>query len=187
MNDETVEVDKIQIDKEEALEMIKSAANNIVKNHIIASMTLGLIPIPILDLSALTATQMNLLRSLSEYYEVPFSEIDGKPLITSLVSGSLPVLGVLGLSSVVKLIPGIGTLVGSATLSITAGAVTYAVGQVFIMHFEKGGTLDDFSAKQAQAYFKREFEVGKAFVSDLRHELKAMKEEKVHAEKANDT
>jgi uncharacterized protein (DUF697 family) len=100
------------------------SANNIVKNHIIASITLGLVPVPLFDLAALTAVQMNLLRSLSEHYGVPFDDHSSKSLLTALLGGSLPVLGVLGLSSVAKLIPGIGSLFGSASLGVLAGAVT---------------------------------------------------------------
>jgi len=181
MNTETIDAPEKPIDSQDETQNFHQAstpeANNIVKNHIIASITLGLIPIPLFDLSALTATQMNMLRSLSEHYEQPFDDIGSKSLITSLIAGSLPVIGILGLSSFAKLIPGIGTLIGSASLSITAGAVTYAVGQVFIMHFEEGGTLEDFDAKQAKAYFEREFKAGKSFVTGLRDELKAEKEE----------
>lgn len=148
------------------------AANNIVKNHMIASIALGLVPVPLFDLAALITTQMNLLRSLSEHYGVGFDDSSSRPLMISLIGGSLPVLGVLGLSSFAKLIPGVGTLIGSASLSISAGAVTYAVGQTFIMHFEAGGTLDDFEPKQAQAFFKREFDKGKAFVKEVWDELK---------------
>lgn len=174
----------MHIDPDDVIELLHEtrdvSANSIVKNHIIASLTVGLVPIPLFDLAALSATQMNMLRSLSELYGVPFDDSNSKSLITSLLGGALPVLGVVGLSSFVKVIPGIGSLAGGASLSLTSGAITYAVGQVFIMHFEQGGTLDDFDAKQAQAYFKREMEAGKAFVQDIRNELKeakALKEE----------
>ena len=156
----------------------RAQSNNIVKNHIIASLTLGLVPIPLFDLAALTATQMSMLRSLSEQYEIPFEDSEHKSLLASLIAGSLPVLGVVGLSSLTKLIPGVGSLIGSASLSITAGAVTYAVGQVFISHFESGGTFEDFEPKHASGYFKREFQAGKVFVSQMKDELKAAKEEK---------
>ncbi len=146
-------------------------ANNIVKNHIIASIALGLVPVPLFDLAALVTTQMNLIGSLREHYGLPADDTDTKMLVTSLISGSLPVLGVVGLSSFAKLIPGIGSLVGSASLSISAGAVTYAVGQTFIMHFEAGGSLDDFEPKQAQDFFKREFDKGKQFVKNIRDEF----------------
>lgn len=157
-------------------------ANNIVKNHIIASITLGLVPVPLFDLAALTAVQMNLLRSLSTHYGVPFDDHDSKSLLTALLGGSLPVLGVLGLSSVAKLIPGIGSLFGSASLGVLAGAVTYAVGQVFMMHFEANGTLENFEPKQAKAFFEREFSAGKAFVQTIKEELKAAKAPKVDNE-----
>lgn len=159
-------------------ETMDIAANNIVKNHIIASITLGLIPVPLFDIAALTAVQMNMLRSLSEHYGVPFNDGDTKSLITALVGGSLPVLSVVGLSSFAKLIPGVGTLLGSASLGMAAGAVTYAVGQVFIMHFEAGGTLEDFDPKQSKVFFEREFAAGKAFVQTIREELKAAKADK---------
>ncbi|NOY72810.1 MAG: hypothetical protein GXP14_10610, partial [Gammaproteobacteria bacterium] len=35
-----------------------SEANNIVKNHVIAGLTLGLIPLPLLDIAALSSTQL---------------------------------------------------------------------------------------------------------------------------------
>ncbi|MGB0847933.1 MAG: YcjF family protein [Thiolinea sp.] len=152
------------------------AANGIVKNHIIASIALGLVPVPLFDLAALTATQMSMLRNLSEHYDVSFEESGSKALLTSLVGGSLPVLGAVGFSSFIKLIPGIGTLGGSASLSIVAGAVTYAIGQTFIMHFEQGGTFEDFDPKLAREFFQREVNNGKEFVQNMRDELDAMKE-----------
>ena len=180
MKNDTIDMQNESVGRETKSESISQTgsieANNIVKNHIIASIGLGLIPAPLLDLSALTITQMNMLRSLSEYYGQPFDDTDTKSLITSLIGGSLPVIGVLGLSSFAKLLPGVGTLAGSASLSLTAGAVTYAVGQVFIMHFEQGGSLEDFDVKQAKAYFEQEFKAGKSFVKEIRDELKAKKE-----------
>jgi len=165
--------DQQQYETNDEMIMQNVAANNIIKNHIIASITLGLIPIPLIDLSALSATQMNMLRSLSNHYDIPFNESETKALITSLVSGSLPVLSVVGLSSFAKLIPGVGTLAGSASLSVIAGAVTYAVGQVFTAHFEAGGTLEDFNPKQTQTFFKQKFKEGKSFVLSIRDEIKS--------------
>ena len=156
-----------------ALSETSSDVSNIIKNHVIASLALGLIPIPVFDIAALTASQMSLLRALSEHYEVPFENGNQKALLMSLVGGSLPVLSVVGLSSLTKLIPGIGTLAGSASLAISAGSMTYAVGQVFAMHFEAGGTFEDFEPSTAKEYFKREFESGKAMVKTLQAEMKA--------------
>lgn len=157
-------------------ELSDANADNIVKNHIIASMTLSLVPIPMFDLAALITTQMNMLRALGEYYDVPPDDTSNKSLITSLIGGSLPVLGVMGLSSFAKMIPGIGSLIGSASLSISSGAVTYAVGQTFITHFEAGGSFEDFSPEQAQVFFKQQLEKGKQVVQNFRDEMKMPEE-----------
>ena len=49
-----------------------------------------------------------------------------------------------------------------------AGASTYAVGQVFIQHFESGGTFLDFDPDKVKAYFAEQVEKGKLVVADLR-------------------
>lgn len=150
-------------------------ANSIVKNHIITSIGLGLVPVPLVDVSALTAVQISLLRSLSSHYGVRVGERDLKPVLYSLVAGAMPVMTIAGLSSVAKLLPGIGTLAGSASLSVLAGAITYAIGQTFILHFEAGGTLETFDPKPVRAFFRRELETGKRFVQDIRGELNGSK------------
>jgi len=158
--------------------------SNIIKNHVIASLALGLIPIPVFDVAALTASQMSLLRSLSEHYEVEdFDNGNQKALLLSLAGGSLPVLGIVGLSSITKMIPGIGSLAGSAGLAISAGSLTYAVGRVFSMHFAEGGTFEDFEPSLARDYFKRELESGKQFVKSIQEEIKLETESKAEVDK----
>ena len=151
-------------------------AENTIKNHVIASMGLSLIPVPLVDVSALTATQLSLLQKLCLYYDIPFEEGDLKPLLTALISGATPVLGIVGISSLVKVIPGIGTLAGTASLSVLSGAITYAVGQTFVLHFAAGGTLKDLDIQQAKVFFKQELQNGKQFVQTLKDEIKAAKE-----------
>jgi uncharacterized protein (DUF697 family) len=141
---------------------------NILKSHIIAAISVSLIPVPFFDFAALTATQINMLKNLCEHYSVAFDETNSKALLVNLIGGSLPVLSVAGLSSLSKVIPGIGSFVGSASLSIIAGATTYAVGQIFNMHFLEGGTLEDFNPKQAQELFKQELKKGKKIIAKMK-------------------
>jgi len=140
------------------------SAQNTVKTHMISGMALGLLPAPLFDIMALSGVQLNLLRSLCSHYGVDFDEQLGKGIVSALVGGSLPVLTVLGLSSFAKLIPGIGTVGGGLSMTVLAGATIYATGQVFIRHFEVGGTLQNFDSKHWQAFFKQQLEEGKAFV-----------------------
>jgi len=113
----------------------QAEAQNIVKNNVMASMASGLIPVPLFDVISLTNIQFNMIQKLAEHYEIPADNIS-RSLITSLISGTLPVASVLGLGSLIKSVPGIGSLAGSGSVAIISGAIGYAVGQVFIRHFE---------------------------------------------------
>lgn len=159
-NQDEVEALKAAIEEKQKM-LCDMAAHTKVKNHIIASMALSLIPMPLLDVAALTAAQLNLLRTLCKHYGVDFDEQTGKGILNSLISGALPVASIVGLSSVIKVIPGIGTIGGGIGMATTTGVVTYATGEVFIQHFSNGGTLQDFNIAQWQEFFQEKLEEGK--------------------------
>jgi len=140
---------------------LQATANNTIKNHVMVAMTLGLVPLPVFDVALLIGNQVKMVHGLSELYETPFEENRVKSIVISLIGGSTPVLGVIGLSTGAKLIPGIGSLVGSGGVAITGGALTYAVGRVFVHHFESGGTLLSFDAKKMRKLFKKELDAGR--------------------------
>ncbi|MCG8326423.1 MAG: DUF697 domain-containing protein [Chitinophagales bacterium] len=117
-------------------------ADTIIRNHVIWSMGAGLIPVLVADIFAVSALQLDMIRQMSRTYDINFSETQGKAIVTSLTSSTLARVGA---GSLVKLIPGVGSLIGGATVSIFAGASTYALGQVFKRHFESGGTILDFA------------------------------------------
>lgn len=139
-------------------------AQNMVKSHMVAGMALSWMPSPLLDIAALSGVQLNLLRQLCQHYALEFDEQLGKGLSSALVSGALPVVAVLGLSSLTKLLPGIGTIGGSVSMTILTGATLYATGQVFIHHFEAGGTLQNFNSQQWQVFFRQQLAKGKTLV-----------------------
>ncbi|MBK8452758.1 MAG: DUF697 domain-containing protein [Thiofilum sp.] len=149
------------------------AAQDIVKNYIIGNMSLGLLPLPYFDLAAMAATQLSLIKSLSEHYNISYDEQMGKLFLTSLISGSAPVLTVIGLSSFIKIIPGIGSITGGVSLTLLAGAVAYATGQVFIRHFESGGDFANLESSQWNSFFKEQITIGKQYIKT---KLKSMKD-----------
>ena len=168
--DDGSEADELPSEEFGAAEEAGSTTDKIIKSHVIASMALGLVPVPVFDIAALTTTQMSLLKQLCEHYEVSFTNFDLKSLLTSLLGGSLPIISVVGLSSLVKIVPGFGSIAGMASLSITAGSVTYAVGKVFSKHFENGGTIENLDMKQARSLLKSEFEYGKSMVGSIKED-----------------
>ncbi|MBF0210010.1 MAG: DUF697 domain-containing protein [Desulfamplus sp.] len=138
-------------------------ANHIVKNRMIASVGAGLIPFPIVDIVALTGIQMDTVRALAKLYDIKFSKDIGKTAITTLTGGFVPVATGPWISSLAKTIPVVGPIMGAVSMPVIAGAATYAVGQVFIQHFESGGTFLTFEPDKVKGYFQEQFEKGKEF------------------------
>lgn len=136
----------------------QEAAEKSIRSHMIWSMGAGLIPFPLADLFAVGAVQLDLIRQLCKIYEVDFKEEEGKAIITSLGSS---MLAKIGARTAIKLIPGIGTLIGGVTMSVLSGASTYAVGHAFCTHFEKGGTILDIDLNRLKKVYQEKFEKGK--------------------------
>ena len=137
-------------------------ARSLTKNYILVSAGIGLVPLPLADLAGVMALQVKLVHGLAKVYEVPFKENITKSLLASLLSGASSVIGVMGLASLAKTIPVLGTLAGGGGVAVTAASVTFATGEVFTRHFESGGTLLDFDPHKMKALFKRELKNGKA-------------------------
>ncbi len=140
-------------------------ADTIIRNHVIWSMGAGLIPVLIADIFAVSALQLDMIRQLCKVYDVDFKETQGKAIVTSLTSSTLARLGA---RSVIKLIPGVGSLIGGAAVSVFAGSSTYALGEVFKLHFETGGTILDFDPERLKKKYKEMFEKGKSVATDLK-------------------
>jgi uncharacterized protein (DUF697 family) len=146
-------------------------AETIVRNHVLFSMGAGAIPVPVADVLAVSASQLDMIRQLCKVYDVDFSETQGKAIVSALTASTL---GRIGAASIGKLIPGIGTILGGIANAVLAGASTYALGQVFKSHFDTGGTILDFDADRLKKMYKEQFEKGKKVAEELRkqHEAK---------------
>ena len=144
-------------------------ADTIIRNHIAWSMGASfLVPIPVADIFAVGALQLDMIRQLCRAFGVPFSETQGKAIVSALTSSTLARAGA---RSLIKLVPGLGTLIGGLTVSIFNGASTYALGEVFKRHFETGGTILDFDVEGLKNMYKEKFEKGKEVAKDMKHEI----------------
>jgi uncharacterized protein (DUF697 family) len=132
-------------------------AAKIIRNHMFGSVAAGLLPIPIVDISILAGIQLRMVQKLAKHYEVEFAEQRVKSLIGSLVS----VGAAMTAGSVLKtLLPGAArVLFGLGSLTVPP-ATTYAVGRVFIKHFESGGTIWTFDASRAKETYEEELKTG---------------------------
>lgn len=160
-------------------------ADDIIKRHVYWSVGAGLTPIPLLDIAAVTAIQLDMLKSICELYEIDYSKEQGKSWISSLVGSTLSsVLARLG-ASAIKTIPAVGTAIGMASMSILSGSTTYAIGNVFVNHFEGGGTLGNFNAEKVKNYYKQKVEDGKKLASELKDKYIKFAKSKKGKEKEN--
>jgi uncharacterized protein (DUF697 family) len=132
-------------------------AEKTVKKYVYWSIGAGLIPVPLVDLAALTGIQLKMIADLAKEYGIKFSKDSGKALLSSLLGGSVTAKGGPIAASAVKGVPLVGQAAGALTMPAVAGASTYAVGKVFIAHFESGGTLLDFDPDKMRAYYAQQF------------------------------
>ncbi|MBR9919196.1 MAG: DUF697 domain-containing protein [Bacteroidetes bacterium] len=144
-------------------------ADTIVRNHVIWSMGAGMIPVLIADIFAVSALQLDMIKQLCRVYDVNFSETQGKAIVTSLTSSTIARVTA---GSLIKIIPGVGSLLGGVTVSIFAGASTYALGEVFKKHFESGGTILDFDPARLRKMYKEKFEKGKKMAKEWQKQAK---------------
>lgn len=151
----------------------KDAAQKIVRHRSLLAAGAGLIPMPILDAISIISLQLWMIRDIAKVYGLPFEKHLAKSFIASLA-------GNLGTQSLLKFIPGLGNALAGLAVSFSAAAATYALGKVFMEHFNQGGTLLDFDPVQSRKYFKKVYEEKALAIYALESEeirrLKACKE-----------
>ena len=148
-------------------------ANSIIQNHMIWSMGAGFIPVPIADLFAVSAIQLDMIRQMCKVYDIDFKETEGKAIITALTGSSLARLG----ARAIKFIPGVGSILGGVTMAVLSGGSTYALGEVFKKHFETGGTFLDFDPGRLKKYYDEKFEKGKDVAAKIQKDKKKREKE----------
>lgn len=144
-----------------------AAAEKIVKKDMYWSMGVGAVPVPIVDLVGIGAFQVRMLKRLSDLYGVKFSEHLAKNAVAALIGTiGARALTAATVSSLIKTLPFAGALVGGVlAMPAIAGATTYAMGRLFIRHFEAGGTFEDLNLAKAKSFFTSQFREGQKKVA----------------------
>ena len=151
-----------------SLEIVPSAqvdetADRIVRRHVLWAMGAGLIPIPLADIAGVAAIQMDALKQLAAVYDIDYAEAKGKGFVTGLAGGAAARIG----ASAIKLIPGIGSIIGGLSMSALSGASTYAVCHVAINHFKLHGNFLNLDLADTKAGYEAALEKGKSIVQSL--------------------
>lgn len=145
-----------------SMEERSQRADDIVRRHVGMVMGAGSIPILGVDMLAVMAVQVAMVRQLCTVYSIPFEEQRAKSLVGALMAAGLARTGARRL---VKAVPVVGWLIGGVSSAVMAGAGTYALGKVFKKHLEAGGTLPELRVDAVQEELRNLVAKGKEVVS----------------------
>lgn len=143
-------------------------SKKIIKNHALWAMGGGALPMRFVDLAAVTAVQLDMLKKLCQLYDVDYSENQGKNIVTALTGGFIARSG----AGIVKSIPIVGFFFGGITMSLLSGAITFGVGHVFVNNFENGNTLFDINMTKSRKIFQTAFVKGKEYANEWKKRKK---------------
>jgi len=137
----------------------RAMAMKLVERFSLWSGAAGLIPVPFVDLAAVGGVQIQMLRRISQIYDVPFTKNRGKSIIAGLAGSMIPASSAMGTASLIKGLPLVGTFVSAIAMPALSAGATYAIGMAFIQHFASGGTLLDFKPGSYHEFIKAQKEM----------------------------
>lgn len=134
------------------------AGMRIVRTHVGWAAAAGLVPVPLVDLAAITAVQISMVRSLGKLYGLSFRKEAAKSIIGAVVGSGGAVAVSAPVASAMKAVPGVGYFVSTFVEPAAAAASTFALGRVFVHHFDSGGSLLNLDPTVIRKHYYEEFE-----------------------------
>ncbi len=164
---ETVVLDAVPVDPERDLK-----AEILIRNHVLAACAGSILPLPGIDMAAVSGVQLNMIRKLAALFSKKFSEAPVRNTVAALVGGvGGQSVGIVAGVSVAKLVPVVGWAAGVVVMPTIVGASTYAIGRVFLRHFQEGGSIADISAEKMKGYYAEQREAGKKVVASVKDKI----------------
>jgi uncharacterized protein (DUF697 family) len=152
----------------ENIEAIRAAeVGKTIRESVYVSAGVGIVPIPLFNIAAVTASNLNLTRKLSNLYGVEFKEGIAKKIITSIVGAGAGTLATPLVESAVSWIPIIGLPLVIGTRPALNAMTTYALARMFVTHFEKGGSFVGANLEVMKEYFVDAFRNSREWLGDL--------------------
>lgn len=131
----------------------------IVGRHSKIAAAVGLLPGGLLNFAAILPVQVVMVWRIARAFDQKVGKEQIRGVLVSLLTSVIPGAIGHGTGAAIASIPAAiaGAVVYFVATPILAYALTRAVGNVFIMHFESGGTLLNFDSKAFTEYFINEF------------------------------
>ena len=120
-----------------SMKLKRDKASAIVGGVAITSFGTGFVPLPFADAALLVPTQITMIAAITAVYGLKISKSTMTAIVASLAGTSgATVLGKSIVSNLLKMIPGVGTVVGGMISGSTAAALTTALGGAYIAIME---------------------------------------------------
>jgi uncharacterized protein (DUF697 family) len=143
-------------------DLVSIRAAKIVKLWSWLTVPASLIPLPLIDSAALIGLQIKMIAELCKCYGVPFKKESVNAIISGLLGGTATATVASGLrKGVLKHIPHVGYIASAVTEPVLNFSSTYAIGSIFIKHFESDGDLNNFNYEHVRGSFASYIEKGK--------------------------
>jgi len=112
------------------LEQKWEQAHKMIKQHCVAAFTVGFTPIPMSDAPLLVANEIALMARILYLYNLgELKDVMSEGAVGSLIGSLLSAGGKAAVGALVKLIPGVGTLVGGLINGSVGAVITAAFGE----------------------------------------------------------
>ncbi|MBI4852349.1 MAG: TerB family tellurite resistance protein [Acidobacteria bacterium] len=142
------------------------AGQKTLKTYLVINTLLGAIPVPLVADALILTSQMSMIIDIGKIYGYDTDRTLAKAIIVSLGIGTGASIAV---SSLAKLVPGWGSVVGATV----AFSTTYALGHVAVKYFESGKNIplnslkDIYQAKKSEG--KKEYEKSRSTIEENKH------------------
>lgn len=136
----------------------------------------SMVPAPFMGTILISAAQIKMIHALCKSYDVPFERNLAVAVATGLVGGGVAsgLAQLLGRIAI-KTVPYLGAVFTLAVEPALSYASSYAIGMSFVKHFEAGGTLENFNAREMKSYFSENVARCLAYLRDRKKNIFASK------------
>jgi uncharacterized protein (DUF697 family) len=158
----SVGVDVVLTNPSVAKDFRRLLADQTVQNWSQWATVAGFIPIPLLDVVTISGVQIKMIYDLCRVYDIPFEKRKVRAILSGLSGGGVTTVASASLSaSLIKNVPVVGTALAAVTQPAMSYATTYAIGTLFVRHFESNGTLVAMSAESLRAAYQEQVNAAK--------------------------
>ena len=129
-----------------------AAGQRIVRWHAGWAAGASFIPLPFVDMAGVMAVQVSMVRRLAHLHGSRMDGARARTLVLSALGGAAsPVVTASGIPSMLKVVPGVGTVLGGIAAPGAAAAATVALGNFFNHRFAEGhGPVAPMAAPMAR-------------------------------------